>query len=520
MTRGQNVDFPQVNHQRWWYVVLALGIILQACAVFTSDLGLDAHVRLNVAMDEGDPGHDYPWGPTRYDAQQPLTLASSGEYDGYIGPWFVSESSVKIGAFSAILVLIALAGVVPRWRQHELGKYDPRWGALIAWSPPMIFATGRGYDEAFLCIFLGLSVLPLMIADASKPSTRRLTYTLMGTSTLLVLAWKGFGMGAGLFAFCGILAVGWIWEFVDARLSLRQQQPVTQQPLVMAASASCITLALLVGLSLTQFTGTLGALGEQPSQFLLAFLVAMIDGIGIFIIVGFCLWPFFGPLIQSGRSAVGHSITMVATFVSVLSVCVVFYIASLWVFEASLWNSSVLETAFLLGNNGRYLTLIILPVVLMFHLLHQQAEPTVDFESSVDKRALLVGLLLLVPFTLFTSLVGQQLWTEDAGGAIDEHLAENSSFLFVSEPSLAVHLMYSLKTEIDLSGEENITAIWAHPTNADAFLDLRQDIDYVLVAPDITFEPLNSTLIDRGDAPSTFTQSLSTTTWSIFRINF
>ena len=120
----------------------------------------------------------------------------------------------------------------------------------------------------------------------------------------------------------------------------------------------------------------------------------------------------------------------------------------------------------------------------------------------------------------FTSLVGQQLWTEDAGGAIDEHLAENSSFLFVSEPSLAVHLMYSLKTEIDLSGEENITAIWAHPTNADAFLDLRRDIDYVLVAPDITFEPLNSTLIDRGDAPSTFTQSLSTTTWSIFRINF
>jgi hypothetical protein len=211
---------------------------------------------------------------------------------------------------------------------------------------------------------------------------------------------------------------------------------------------------------------------------------------------------------------------MVATFESVLTVCVLFYIASLWVYEAMLWNASVFETAFLLGNNGRYLTLIILPLILMVHLLHQQAEPHIDFESSVDKRALVVGLLLLVPFTLFTSLVGQQLWTEEAGVAMDGHLSENSTFIIVSEPSLAVHLMYSLKTQVDLTGEENISAIWVDPSYAASLLDEQRDISYVLVAPDTSFTPSNSTLVDTGDAPSTFTQSLTDSTWSIFRINF
>ena len=514
------MDFPQVNQRRWWYVLLAVGLVLQVTAVMTSDLGLDAHVRLNVAMDEGDPGHDYPWGPTRHDADQSLTLTSSGEYDGYIGPWFVSELAVKIGALAGLLTLVALAGVVPRWRHEDIGYYDPRWGALIAWSPPMIFATGRGYDEAFLAIFLGLCMVPLMLADASKSSTRRLTYTLMATSVLLVLAWKGFGMGAGLLAFCGTLVVGWLWEFVDAKLSLQQSQPVTQRPWQMAFWASSVTMVLLVVLSLTQFTGTLGVLGEYPVQFLLAFVLAIIDGVGIFILVGFCLWPFLRPLIQSGRHAVGHSITMVATFVSVLTVCVLFYIASLWVLEATLWNASVFETAFLLGNNGRYLTLIILPLILLVHLLHQQAEPSIGFESSVDKRALVVGLLLLVPFTLFTSLVGQQLWTEEAGVAMDGYLSENSTFFIVSEPSLAVHLMYSLKTQVDLTGEENISAIWVDPSYAASLLDEQRDISYVLVAPDTSFTPSNSTLVDTGDAPSTFTQSLTDSTWSIFRINF
>ncbi len=516
---GQIVDFPQVNHRRWWYLLLAMGLLLQVCAVATSDLGLDAHVRLNVALDESETGQDYPWGPTRYDAEQTYETTSSGGYDGYIGPWFVSEFAVKIGALTGLLVLVTMAGIVPRWRREGLGQsYDPRWGALVAWSPPLVFATGRGYDEVFLCIFFGLSIFPLMIADASKPSTRRLTYTLMATSVVLVLAWKGFAMDISLLAFCGVLVAGWLWDFVDGRLSLKHQTPATQRPWLMATWAAGTTLVCLVVFGLTQFNGTLGVLRDQPVTFLFAFLLAIIDGVGIFILVGFCLWPFCAPLLKSARGAVGHSITMVTTFVAVLCVSLLFYIASLWVFEANLWNASVLETAFLLGNNGRYLTLLILPLIFILHLLHEQAEPSIDVDRAVNKRALLLGLLLILPFTLFTSLVGQQLWTEEAGGELDEYLGENSTFLFVAEPSLAVHLMYSLKTHIDLSGEENISAIWSNPSDATMLLDGGNNISYVLVAPDTNYVPLNSTLIHSGDTPLTFTQPWTTPTWSIFRI--
>ena len=52
------------NHglNRRWMVVLFFGVLLHVGAVFNSDLGLDAHVRLNAISEVGDDGQTLAWG--------------------------------------------------------------------------------------------------------------------------------------------------------------------------------------------------------------------------------------------------------------------------------------------------------------------------------------------------------------------------------------------------------------------------------------------------------------------------
>ena len=76
-----------------------VGVALHAYAAHNSDLGLDAHVRLNVVNDETNPGFDAPWGAPRVsgDASEP----SAASFDGYVPPWNTTEASMKITAVSA-----------------------------------------------------------------------------------------------------------------------------------------------------------------------------------------------------------------------------------------------------------------------------------------------------------------------------------------------------------------------------------------------------------------------------------
>ena len=48
-----------------WYALMALAILLHVFAMTNSDLGLDAHVRLNAAMDGQHDGQDLAWGKLR-----------------------------------------------------------------------------------------------------------------------------------------------------------------------------------------------------------------------------------------------------------------------------------------------------------------------------------------------------------------------------------------------------------------------------------------------------------------------
>ena len=484
-----NLQFLQ--ERRWWLGFLILGLFLNGLAVLNSDLGFDVHVRLNVANDNSADGDDYPWGPTRWsegDVQAPI---SSGEYDGYIGPWYSSQLAVGVVSLLGLTVLSLIAGFVPFWRRDmSQSAFNPMWSALIAWSPCLMFATGRGYDEAILAIILGISISWLWFVDGSKIRQLRLGILLMATSILCVLGWKGFDPLSSLLAWVLVLGIGMLWLTLDGYLSRSNDMPMTQRPWLMSSVSFALTLLTITAIGTLGYGGTFSIIQGNFVTFLLSLVFAFLDGIVLFLLIGFCLWPFIttNPSLRNVR---GRVVTMVAVFCAVIAAGIVAYIGALWTLESNLWGISLFQCMMLLGNNGRYATILVLPVLMLLHLCHDTETTTSESVApnlQIPAKPLLLTIVLLLPLVMFTGFHGQQLWQEDAGNALSDVLeAENPSFLLVSDNSLAMHSLYVLKTEADLTGELNLSGYWRTPNEAQLFLN-STSVDAIILAPGVDFD--------------------------------
>ena len=512
-----SLDFLQ--DRRWWLAFLGVGLLMNGLAVANSDLGLDVHVRLNVSNDDSNAGSDYPWGPTRWadsELQEPL---SSGEYEGYIGPWYTSTIAIQTTSFVSLVILSVLAGFVPRWRREpESIPFDPMWSALVAWSPCLMFATGRGYDEAILALILGISVFWLFFVDGNKTRHLRVGILMMATSVMCVLGWKGFGPIAALMAWMCVMIFGNLWLFLDGRLSTNVGVPITRKPWLMSGVLFCTTLVCIVFLGWLGYGGTFSVIEDYPLIFLLSIPFAFIDGIVLFVFVGFCLWPFVTSRLKYPEQN-ARQITMVACFCSILAAGMVAYISALWTLESQLWNISLFECMLLLGNNGRYATILVLPMIMLLHLCRLDPnESQQPHNETVPSRTMLVALTILLPIVMFTGFHGQQLWQDDAGASLAEVLDEdNHSFLLVTDESLAMHSLYVLKTNTDLDGTANLQGYWRSPSLTDDFLNATS-VDALLVAPGVDYSIDESLweLQTKQDTPFSISSWSSNSEWHLY----
>jgi hypothetical protein len=208
---------------------------------------------------------------------------------------------------------------------------------------------------------------------------------------------------------------------------------------------------------------------------------------------------------------------MLASYASVLVTGIIAYIAALWTLEAALWDLSLLEIITVLGNNGRYATALLIPVILLIKWPEDQAV----VGSKQESTSLRWSLIFLVPLMLFTSIHGQQLWSDDAGASLAEVWGEEDSCVFMVAPeTLAMHHMYVIKTHLDLSGTRAIDAYWRTSDVADSFIQDHQACSgYLLVAPNEGYEPDAASwdLMTQGDAPVSMSGGVNDGSWRLYR---
>jgi len=510
MEQGEN------GHPRRWALVFVLGILLHAYAAFHSDLGLDSHVRLNALNDDSSNGQELSWGSPRISSSS--NVNSSTVYDGYILPWNTSEAAMKITAITSLALVAVVVSFRPR-DQSSTVRFEPLWGALLMMSPALMFSTSRGYDEAPLALLTGLGVLGFWFNRSESIGHLRLNGVLMATSVSLVMLWKGFSPVSSLVIWLVMTLLTEAWARMHRSGSYTAENQFFGNPW----SVGFLTFILVyVGVILFGFissTGTFAIIGERPVHFFIASVFAAFDAVVLYLLLGCLLWPFVVNRWKRLRSARGPGLTMLVVYICALLSGIIAYIATLWTLEASLWNMSLVNVMVVLGNNGRYATLLLIPVAALLRWGDLAENHGLQRETHHSFRAI----VFVLPLLLFTTLVGHQIWSEDAGELLLQSWDEDDdTVLLIAPESMAIHHLYVLKTNLDLDGSAGVQGLWVSPGDAQNFIGTHgASIDYVLIAPETTLDADLSSwrLLESREVPVSVPGGIQGGAWSLYRLS-
>ena len=503
--RDLSSSFSQSN--QFWTGLLFLGIFLNVLVVFTSNLGLDTHVHMARAAEEDRTGDAMlPWGHTR-----PIDSMSSDPAYAPITEegWFEIMPSTETEAHALglglMLILCGIAYLV-FWKLFgHLAAISTT--ALISIHPTFIFATGRVFPEVAMAI-LGLMMVLSILFHRIEPNWKGVVFSsLFSTVTMAgILQVKGIPIHFSI-AY-GLLIAG--WHILD---NIERMRILTRSPkyVAMVSSIGIGTGILLYGGLFG--TGAIGTIGEFPERYAFALIIATFDAIGIFALFGMVLWPFLRSTIQRLGSIEDHSIATVTGLITGLATVITIYIAALWTYEAALWNAEWPNVMWTMGNNGRYISMLMLPALLLIHLVGLD-NPSADTQSNPQskKKALILGIILILPLSILTAVHGQTMWTDDAGEAmVDLGLMEGDDFLFISEATLGMHWLYTFRIEVDPNGENDIIGHW-RDTDSGWIEDLSRseplpnrgdlkDVRFIVLSPGINTIPDGWNVLDEGNAP-------------------
>ena len=455
--------------ERLWKGLLVLGILLNILVCFTSDLGLDTQVKMAV-----DDNGSLPWGDLR-----PDTLGESDPEDGgqrVVLPLYgLSEAAIKA---TALLTFFGLIGCLLRWT----GVHS---AAIMSLSPAFIFSIGRGYEEVYLAAFCSLSFILLTGIASNK---NRILQNFAGGFIFMLMPYaKGFvNLNYVFFGgfILGLLAT--LWNEIYARGGEKTRW-MSKPHIVSIVVFSIVSLSMVI-LGIIGYNSTLAILTDNPIRYMTAIGFSFLDVVILFTLFGMVAWPFIRPMMSVITSIEDSDIAIMAGYIVGIMTAIVLYVAALWTYEASIWNAEWPGIVWTMGNNGRYITMLFIPFVLLLkHLSNQVDIPTYDSPGSKIK-VVAVTLFILLPLSLLASVHGQTMWTDEAAEAMN--LGEQEHFLFVSEDTLAMHWLYTFYAPLDAE-EKQITGHW-RSIDSSWELDLNSSLSQVntlVTSPDVTFTP-------------------------------
>ena len=497
-----------IDDDRFWWSLLVIGCLLSIIAIVNSDLGLDTHIRMNAA--NSDDGV-LEWGHTR--TVDPL--ASDPSYTKVIQPQIDASSNQLYFPLRMMVIFtigLFLSGNI-NTQKIEPNKitWSPRLPAILSIYPVFVFAIGRGYFEPALAVIMGLGFGLIVIRENVK---RSVLATVLILSLAAIMYLKGISTDT-IFSF--IIAAGiitFVGQKIDDWYNLQEdKQSPLQKPLPMALLTFSSVSIMLIGAGLFGYGGTLSVIGDSPLRFSFALFGSFLDVVIIFGLFGMMLWPFIVSLLSNLQRIRSYNVALLTSTCAGLLAAIWIYVAVLWTFEAELWGAKWPDIMWIMGNNGRYISLLIIPLfALMAYTAKQYPEMPSLWSPKEKSKTLLLAIILVLPLTLLASLHGQSMWTDEAAEVLSDLMENDQEFIFIHEPTLAMHWLYTIRTDLDLDGQRNITGHWRAPDSGwqDEVVNSTQypnrgdisSIQYIVVAPDVKSEiPQGWEILQRGEAP-------------------
>ncbi|CAI8311546.1 MAG: Uncharacterised protein [Candidatus Poseidoniaceae archaeon] len=133
------------------------------------------------------------------------------------------------------------------------------------------------------------------------------------------------------------------------------------------------------------------------------------------------------------------------------------WVAGLWVSEAALSGTNLLDTILILRNNPRYLTLLFVPLL----YIRYANDSSYQLISEKNKRIAYVFLAgMIVTNIAVLSLATGERGTEQIGKQLNAEIEGGQDILFLSDSTLAMHRMYTMHLTLDPQNDKSNTAIW------------------------------------------------------------
>jgi len=440
-----------IETQKFWKGLLVLGILLNVIVILTSDLGLDTHVRM--AEDENG---SLVWGHTRpIDTQSsdPSYAPENLNYDFTFGD---SEFGIKIISLVIMGLLIGLAGSSVTIAGNGGEKYRLRAAAIVAIYPTFIFSTGRAYYEPIISALIIICVIPYILWEIEEQKSKRLLAILISTLTFSgVLIAKNINP-----IYCLIFGAALVLYFVIDNFAPN----ITRRPVKAATITICSITIAMIGYGILGDKGTLSIINDETGRFFFALLVSAIDMILIYSLFGMILWPFVGSAYKYIVEVEDLKASILSIIIAGFTTAITIYVAALWTFESVIWYAEWPWIMWTMGNNGRYISLVMIPAMMLIarlKLLNPEL-PSLA-EPKGQAKSLAIGIMLILPLSLLASIHGQTFWTDDAAEVLDNNMEDAEDFLFIHEGTLGMHYLYTFHTGIDDVDERNITGHWRTP---------------------------------------------------------
>ena len=488
-----SLNNEQSLKQRNWVLLLIFGILLNIIVSFTSDLGLDTHVHMarDSSLAESEEA-TLPWGHTR-----PLdSMASNPEYSPSTDfGWYHFlpnlEKNVHLFGFSLMCMLIILTILI--FKIYGSLEHGIAVAAIVAIHPTFIFATGRVFPEVIVAIFTIFLIFGLLIYEEDNPWIRILySATISGLSMGLILFVKGINPWYCLVVTLLVL----IWHSAD---KINKWNQLTRSPSFAIKIGGIGTLIGLLLVVIISDSGTFYAVKSEKLRFLSALLVAVFDVVLIYGLFGMILWPMIGNNLRKVWTINSHEVAGLVGLISVLTTAITFYIAALWTHESKLWNADWPWMMWTMGNNGRYISMLMVPIFFVIYQIHQIDSTSVTpFFAKEKTNSMILGICLIIPLSLLTAIHGQTMWTDDAAEILSQNMDDGEDFLFVHDATLGMHYLYTFHTGIDDVNLRNITGHWRDPSSEWEIELLSEeqwsnrgnisDIQWIVLSPGIEWE--------------------------------
>ena len=454
------------NNDRFWIGLLAFAVLLNLLAVYNSDLGLDVHVK--SAYVETDDGYVLDWGDTRQSDPE----ASNPEQATIVdSPPPITPPIV--GLILLVLVFVSFSTI----------KNNIPIIGIILLHPTLIFSSGKSYDELLILSIFGAGALLLNSAYARSESsnvsmsTKLIAYSVMIAAILVKLNSESW---AELFMIGIIIAA--IITFYIPKLNLNSQH--------MLNGGFLLGIITIVMLGLAGY-GTSKIIFDEPTRFLYSLPFAILNVVIIYTFFGMILWPFVSSTWRKMGDIDDDLACELSLIIGGMGGLITAYVAVLWTYESILWNSEWPWHMITMGNNGRYITILAIPIWILIN--------RVNIGIDWSDKSVFIGILLILPFSLLAGIHGQTMWTDEAADSME--LEEGDHFLFVSDATLGMHWLYTFHEPLDAE-KNNITGHW-RSDDASWEVDLEDElshIDWLVLSPEINETPEGWSVVDSGTA--------------------